>query len=165
MNFINKILDDYPEKENILIIPATSYVRWNKKIKLTTKLDEKLFGDFKGGEKFFGSIIKGYAHLGHLEIYGFISADLIDVKNNKFINSFGLFQTRRHYRQRANLDIIKYSCEQLCNYLVDIEEKYIGAKIEVAMIYPGITNGLDRLQVAPILRDLPDNVNVYLPGD
>jgi hypothetical protein len=69
----------------------------------------------------------------------------------------GAFQVKRHYRDRAELAIIGYSCVVLEQLLVD------NSHVErVDMNFPGIGYGrLLREHVLPIIAELPDKVHVW----
>ncbi len=71
----------------------------------------------------------------------------------------GAFQTKRHWRDPADPQIIAYSVGRLCGYL----EALPGMQhLTVAMPFPGIGyGGLAREQVLPLLAPLPDTVTVY----
>lgn len=66
----------------------------------------------------------------------------------------GAFQTKRHWRDPASLDLIRYSAERLA--------AAAGKFSRIALNFPGIGHG--QLQVAdvlPILEELPENIVIY----
>ena len=94
----------------------------------------------------------------------FTEKDLIEKRVGIYISSryqngtfIGYFQVKYRWYDNANLDLIKFSCKELCHCAMEIPEK------KIAINFPGIGNGgLDRRDVQPILEDmLPDNVWVY----
>lgn len=102
---------------------------------------------FPGIDFSAGSIINNL--YGRLSKYGFI---VIWHKNNML----GLFQVKYTWMQDANLDLIKYSTEQLINYIKPLEQRYYH------MNFPGIGNGrLNYDSVYDIIKALPDNVFIY----
>lgn len=68
----------------------------------------------------------------------------------------GLFQVKDRWEQEANLEIIRFACEVLADWLAPRRGEI------VAINFPGIGNGrLDRAAVLPIISTLPDRVLVY----
>ena len=65
---------------------------------------------------------------------------------------FGVFQVKYHYKDDANLDLIRFSTEMLC-----------GIFGKASMNFPGIGFGhLQYKDVLPIVEKLPDNVTLYM---
>lgn len=68
----------------------------------------------------------------------------------------GLFQTKYHYRQNADLELIKFSVARLLDWL-DLHPAEV-----VALNFPGIGYGrLSRERVLPFLELLPERVVIY----
>lgn len=68
----------------------------------------------------------------------------------------GLFQTKYHYRVRSDLELIRFSVEQLRLWLRARPREV------VALNFPGIGYGqLRRVDVLPLLEPLPDRVVIY----
>ena len=85
---------------------------------------------------------------GHLSRYGWLYLPELNI---------GLFQVKRHWKNDAELRLIKYATEDLCKFL----QKH--SSITVAMNFPGIGNGrLSFDLVKPIVESLPDRVDLYL---
>jgi len=71
--------------------------------------------------------------------------------------AIGAFQVKRHYREKADPQLIGRSAEGLVLHLA----KYTYYK-RVAMNFPGIGyGGLMEDEVWPHIKDLPDNIFVY----
>ena len=88
-------------------------------------------------------------HLTHLGLYGLCLAGT----NH---NNLGVFQVKRHFSEKAELDIIKHSVESLNQYA-----RAFG-RTAIYMNYPGVGfGGLLATDVAPLLTTLPDNVFLY----
>lgn len=69
---------------------------------------------------------------------------------------YGAFQTKYHWRMDSDLELIKYSTMRLFEWLLG------HPTYTVALPLPGCRNGnLNRDDVLPIMRLLPDNVTVY----
>lgn len=70
----------------------------------------------------------------------------------------GIFQVKYHFRSQASLDLIKFSCGALVNFLG------INDQLDtVSMNFPGIGfGGLEYEVVLPIVSMLPDTVSLYI---
>jgi hypothetical protein len=74
------------------------------------------------------------------------------------IGRFGLFQVKYNWWEEADLDLIKFSVDELCNLY---STGFLGTKT-VSVNYPGIGNGRRNEQdVYPIISKLPEWVSVY----
>ena len=68
----------------------------------------------------------------------------------------GVFQTKYHWKDKSDLDLIQLSTEELFNWC------YENPSARVDLPFPGIGCGnLDPAKVLPILEKLPDQVNVW----
>lgn len=86
-------------------------------------------------------------HFGNLSDYNVIIPKALPV---------GAFQVKYHWRDGANPQLIKESCDVLST----IARAMPSCKF--ALNFPGIGNGrLDRDEVLPIIESLPNNVYVY----
>lgn len=66
------------------------------------------------------------------------------------------FQTKKHWREESDLDVIKFSCD----VLKTVAENYPDCTFNLC--YPGIgLGGLTKKTVKPFLDILPDNVVVW----
>jgi hypothetical protein len=69
------------------------------------------------------------------------------------------FQVKTHFRNKASLDIIELSANQLAQFA------HSHPSYRISLNYPGIGYGrLDRDVVAPLLQILPDNVTIWSYG-
>jgi hypothetical protein len=85
---------------------------------------------------------------GHLSCYGWIYLPELNI---------GLFQVKRHWKDDAELRLIKYATQHLCEFL----QRH--SSVTVAMNFPGVGNGQLNLDlVKPIVDLLPDRVHLYL---
>lgn len=74
------------------------------------------------------------------------------------IGRYGLFQVKYNWFEKADLDLIKYSTDEL---MVLITSGSMKDKT-ISMNYPGIGNGqLEEKDVYSIIKRLPDQVTVY----
>lgn len=68
----------------------------------------------------------------------------------------GLFQVKEHFKDRADLDLIKMSASRLCAWC----ERH--PDVAVNLNFPGIGHGhRSEEEVLPLLETLPDQVNVW----
>jgi hypothetical protein len=82
-------------------------------------------------------------HISHMSQYGFLML---------YAQSLGLFQVKRHFKEKAELDLIIHSTNMMKIYA----ERFSG---KIVMNFPGIGyGGLNREDVLPLLTCLPDNV-------
>jgi len=81
----------------------------------------------------------------------FYFCDRLGVFDNQLV---GFFMVKNHWREPANLDVIKNSTSEL-RLMADHYDR-------VDLNFPGIGNGrLKREEVLPIIEHLPDNVHVW----
>ena len=94
----------------------------------------------------FGWLIKETT--GHLGTYGVMRSDNVD--------GMGVFQVKYHFKDKASLALIGYSCVRLMEILVSTGFS------NVHLNFPGIGyGGRDRAQVLLIISELPDSVHVW----
>ncbi|MCI0446615.1 hypothetical protein L0152_25850 [bacterium] len=85
---------------------------------------------------------------GHLSRYGWLYLPELNI---------GLFQVKRHWKDNAELRLIKRATEDLCEFMQRHSD------ISVALNFPGIGNGrLSFDLVKPIVESLPDRVHLLL---
>lgn len=102
--------------------------------------------------KLFGEAVLSLC--GHLGKYGIIW-ELQPY--GAFSPTYGAFQVKYNWSDKADLDLIKFSTELLSNYLDGILKGYT-----VSLNCPGIgAGGLDYKDVYPIIKELPDSVTIY----
>jgi hypothetical protein len=98
-----------------------------------------------------------HQHANYQTMYGFLEVRPWTRPNKA---GFGIFQVKRHFKDKADLALISYSCLMLAQWMRGNE-----LKCPVRMNFPGIGNGqLSRKLVEPILqtylKDLPVTVCV-----
>lgn len=73
----------------------------------------------------------------------------------------GCFMVKNHWKERARLDIIEKSVQDLLSTLATITD-IRGYSPRVDLNFPGVGNGgLDKEDVRPLLMCLPDNVHIW----
>jgi hypothetical protein len=106
----------------------------------------------------FGKMIKYYSkHLGEYNVL--LMNPYIDLGGYMSIfQHYGIFQVKYHYKDMADLELIKRSTDKL----IEIMHKFPYNGLPISMNYPGIGFGqLFREEVYPIIKNLPDNVTIY----
>lgn len=72
------------------------------------------------------------------------------------LQNIGFFMVKNHWKQPAELDIIRRSADELKNSPFTRQYKRIDLN------FPGIGNGkLNREDVLPLMQELPDNVHIW----
>jgi hypothetical protein len=89
-------------------------------------------------------------------IYGFLPVRPSRPKDR--IVGFGLLQTRLHYNEPADLDLIAYSLDRLRRFSEENEN------LKIRMDFPGLEAGLPPEQVEPLLVYLPPSVTICHHG-
>ena len=139
--------DDY-DKADLFLITTNSFIKKNGELVMGRGIAKEAKDRFPQLPVYAGKIIK--EKCGHLGVYGFY------VSRHWPLTKIGLFQTKRHWRDNASIDLIKMSLTGLDFWLIGREDKI------VCLNFPGIGNGgLERDQVLALLEFLPDNVKVY----
>lgn len=132
------------EKE-VIVVTTNSFKRKDGGIVMgkgaALQLKEELLKQGKTIEYVVGNQIE------HLGRYGVICFKRTQV---------GVFQVKYHFKDSANLNLIRYSTAVLTKIALDNQDKIYHLN------FPGIGNGhLSRERVEPILGILPDNVWVW----
>lgn len=95
-------------------------------------------------DKYLGEQIKYH------QLYGLV------VIENFHPQRIAAFQVKYHWREKAELGIIRYSVQRLREYILGLKP------LRVDLNYPGIGNGkLSEDQVFPIIVELPDCVHIW----
>lgn len=135
-----KLIQDnlWNSKDDIIAVTTNSYI--NKQCKLVMGRGSAL----EATKKYPLLQANAAQKITHLGKYGFIIVDGI-----------GLFQVKYHFGANADLELIKYSCEILNNYVKENNKT-------VSLNYPGIGyGGLSKEVVDPIIRELDNRVTIY----
>jgi hypothetical protein len=122
---------------------ANSYLTKDLRLVMEKEAAQELKIISPGIDKIFGNII--HRTCGNLGLYGLIKHDLC-----------GIFQVKYSFREKANLNPIRFS-----TIMLSIVSKKINHIVHLN--YPGIDNGeLSKEDVRPILDVLPDNVHIWV---
>lgn len=134
----------YDNADNF-IITTNSYIKNNGALVMGAGIAKQARDKKNGIDKYFGNLIE--KECGHLGVYGTI------IPNKTKI---GLFQVKKHFKNKADLSLIINSMNQLRAYAEIFNDE------EIHLNYPGIGNGkLKICEVEPIIQHLPDNVNIW----
>ena len=131
----------------VVLVTTNSFITKDKKIVMGRGAAQQLKESYGGGiDKLFGTYLKEH----HLQRYGvFIFMG----------EALGVFQVKYHFREKADLELIKYSTAMLTQHTMDFPH------ITFNLNFPGIGYGnLTREEVLPIIQFLPDNVVIWEYG-
>lgn len=127
----------------IIIVTTNSFLTTKMKLVMGCGAACQLKTKVPGIDLVFGQMI--HETCGHLGCYGLL-----------FNGKYGAAQVKYRFNEKADLDLIEFSMGLLA--WVARKNRYLYYSIN----YPGIGNGgLGEQEVQPILRILPDNVNVW----
>jgi len=158
MSVFIKNKDMFDEERDVLIITTNSYINKKEELVMGRGIALQLTQKYHQVKKVAGEIIK--RKYGHLSKYGFLFLSLYDKQGN-FEEDVGLFQVKYHFKDRANIELIKYSTKIMQEKLQDIFRTHY-KYLKFAMNFPGIGyGGLNREDVFPIINSLPDNFYIY----
>lgn len=101
-----------------------------------------------------GELVRAYAEN---NLYGFLPVRPPRPEESRI--GFGIFQTRYHWNESADPDLIGYSMQCLREYTA------ANSSIKIRMSYPGIGGGLPSDRIDPLLIPLPPNVTICHQGE
>jgi hypothetical protein len=140
---------DVYDEADLFLITANSFVKQDGRLVMGAGIAKEALARFPSIDLRLGQSIQFEDK--HLGVYG-----LLVSFNWEFGQKLGLFQTKRSYKDDANLSIIEKSTDALidwCKYHPDAK---------VHLNFPGIGYGhLKPASVIPIIVWLPDSVSVW----
>lgn len=141
--YIRRDMWEVYDEVDLFCITTNSYLKNDNTAVMGRGIAKQAADKFPGLPAALGS------QMNHLGLYGLrfhmICGDII-----------GFFQVKKHWRDNAELDIIKYSTEKLLLYTSIHPDK------TVALNFPGIGYGrLNPFDLYPILSVLPNTVSIY----
>lgn len=160
MKIIEKdIWDDFNELD-YLLFTANSFIKNDKSLAMGRGIAKEVKDRFPDIDKKFGKLILENIHLHEVKK---VHRSEYDVKKKDFakfglilLDKIGAFQTKYHFRDRSDLDLISFSTSLLESFANENPDKVIG------LTFPGINFGrLSEESVLPIIESLPQNVRVY----
>jgi hypothetical protein len=134
------------DEADLFLVTANSFVKKDGRLVMGAGIAKEALTRFPNIDRRFGQAIQFEDK--HLGIYGL----LVSLNEEKL----GLFQTKRSYKEDADLSIIQTSTDAL----IDWCKHHPDAKVHLN--FPGIGNGrLNPADVTPIIIWLPDSVSVW----
>ena len=135
-------------KDDVLFVTANSYIRKDGALVMGRGAAKEMKETYLGIDKLLGEIIS--RRFNHLGKYGVII--LYEYKHQ----NLGVFQVKYHFKDKAQVDLIKFSVTELLKYLPKNNQR------EFHLNYPGIGNGqLSKEEVEPCLVSLSNNVIIW----
>lgn len=132
----------YPTADKF-IITTNSWLKANGAVVMGRGIAKVARDRFPGIDIAMGNAIA--SNCGHMGVYGFLEGSKICA-----------FQVKRHFKEKAELDLIIRSCNALTMFAIENRD------LSIHLNFPGIGyGGLDIQNVLPIVSKLPDNVNVW----
>lgn len=129
---------------DLFLVTTNSFITKEGKLVMGAGIAKEARDRFSGLDKAFGKRIK------HLSRYGILVSDKWPDK------VLGAFQVKYHFKDKADLDLIRYSTEMLQQWIKN------HAALNIHLNFPGIGNGkLDPADVLEIISCLPNNVFVW----
>jgi hypothetical protein len=145
----------WDSKDDLILVTCNSYIRKDGALVMGRGAALEMKNKFNQIDYRFGKMVKYYYK--HLGRYGLLWVD----PNSNCAEYYpaeqlmGIFQVKYHFKDNADLDLIKYSVTCLRDIL---SSRYW----KVSMNFPGIGyGGLSREIVLPIISLLPDSVTIY----
>lgn len=135
-------------KTDAFCITTNSYIRNDGEVVMGRGIAKQTKNLFEDLPLALGNKIKG--RCGHLGTYGVLPTNRNE--NDKFV----AFQVKTHFKNDADLSLIRASTEGLGQMASKYEERRFDLN------FPGIGNGgRDQSEVMPIVKELPDNVHIW----
>ena len=135
------------ENVNLTLVTTCTVVKNNGALVMGAGAAKMMRDLFPGIDKEFGKIL---LDMFSYDYYGIIVTDRFKP------NLLGTFQVKQHYKDQADLFLIKYSIIKLFDLVLGSPYKKINLN------FPGIgLGGLNRHVIIPQLQLLPDNVQVW----
>lgn len=129
-------------------ITTNSYIRNDGELVMgrgIAKVAKQLFDDLPSA---LGDQVEQYC--GHLGVYGLMPS------NRSEIDKIVAFQVKTHFKDKADLDLIRESS----SCLQDVATEYPDKRFDLN--FPGIGNGgRNESEVMPIIESLPENIHVW----
>ena len=132
-------LQDY----NYVLCTTNSYIKKDGSLVMGRGFAKDIKLTYAGIDIHFGNLITNYCK--HLGTYGIL-----------FYGSVGAFQVKFDFKATAQLSLVEYSTQRLCEIAHKHSEYWFGLN------YPAVGNGKLSIEVIkPIIETLPDNVHIW----
>jgi hypothetical protein len=138
---------------DIILVTANSFIKSNGELAMGRGAALELKIKYPNLAYGFGKMVQYYS--GHLKEYNVL------IRGEKESDSkiYGIFQTKYHFKDNSDLELISRSVDALCRLINTLP--YLDKTF--SMNFPGIGNGgLSFNIVLPRVEKLPDNVSLYI---
>lgn len=136
------------DNSDLFLVTTNSFIKKNKELTMGRGIAKEMAEFDDQTPIYFGREILDYGH--HMRVYGLFVPSLWPIRKE------GAFQTKIHWHDRAEAEIISVSTKMLNQWAFTHPDKRIDLN------FPGIGyGGLDRFEVLPIIQQLPDNVHIW----
>ena len=141
-------------KDDIIMVTTNAFIKNNGSLVMGRGAALEMKTLFPGIEYVFGEYIKTY--IGKECFYGIY---FFPNKYSKLPRLLGIFQVKYHFKDMADLELIRKSTVMLKNRIEKLNPYY---NYNFSLNYPGIGNGrLQERDVEEIISVLPDNVTIW----
>jgi len=141
---------EHMDDADVILVTTNSYINRNRQLVMGRGFASCMASKFPEIKEIAGE------RIGHLSRYGVINIPKIICSVNASRIDIALFQVKYHFKDNADLDLVKFSTMMLRIWA------YIEKDKEFFLNYPGIGQGkLDKSLVEPIVSKLPDNVTIW----
>ncbi len=155
MPIIQDTLWKHPGHPGMIVISANSTIGRDGRLVMATTAAREAAQRIQGIERQCAEAIAAHSVDG---FYGFLPVR--PSRPDKRIIGFGIFQTQIEVQSAADPDLIRLSLERLKDFTA------MHPDVKIRMNYPGIgEEGLDPLQVAPLLNEIPPTVTICHNGE
>jgi len=135
---------------DVVLVTTNAFIKTNGKLVMGRGAAHQMMLRYPWTQLEFGRMVEFHARTHQNEPYGVLISPM------RVKPRLGIFQVKRHYSDAADLGLIAYSVSVLTEYA------HMHPTTSIAMNYPGIGNGrLRQADVEPLLKALPDNVEVW----
>ena len=136
------------DESNLFLITTNAFVKRNKELTMGRGMAKQAATRDSQIPLYFGREMKRQGN--HMQVYGLFIPPLWPTRKE------GAFQTKLHWQDRADIEIIQASTRELMDWAY--EHHFMRADLN----FPGIGLGrLHREEVLPIMEILPDNVHIW----
>lgn len=143
----------FSSRDDVILVTSNSYVKKNGELVMGKGAALELARKFPWIAKSFGDAVYNITGTTNCGKYGVIW----DLTTHP---TYGIFQTKYHYKNPSDIDLIRYSAEELLYHLEGVLKGNT-----VSINFPGVgCGGLTVQDVLPVVSILPDSVSLYILG-
>lgn len=147
----------WDSKDEIIFVTTNSYVKRDGSLVMGKGAAFEMKEKFPFLPSIFGDQI--IRHFGQLGKYGLLLATATENSQILPYLGVGIFQVKYHFKEKADLELVKYSTN-LLSYFMETHPE-----VSISMNFPAIGYGQRTIEeILPIVSVLPDNISLYLKG-